>query len=125
MRLGWLVIVVGATVTAPFAAAQEYDDPAVSVCELLVRPEFEIEKNIYRRVAASVVDQKVVLDIEWAVAGAKPNPAHVECAYRESQDGWVLDLEISGLSARPGYRSISVSGLYPIRPDETALQRSE
>lgn len=123
MKVCVLVGVVAALSAIP-SYAQEYDDPAVTVCELLIRPEYEIEKNIYRRVSGSVNGSKAILDFEWGVAGARPKAMHVECPFRFENEKWVLDFptaEQSKLSETPGYRSISASGIYPIPTAGTAL----
>jgi len=112
-------------VATAWASAQQFDDPAVTVCELLMQPEYEIEKNVYRRLSASVAGQGAAIDAEWGVPGARPHSVHYECKYRMSDGEWALDVPLASeaeLTGRPGYRAILASGLYPIPETETALR---
>lgn len=105
--------------TPAVAGAQEFDDPAVTVCELLIRPQFEIERNVYKRLSASVEGSRAALDFEWGVADAKPKTEHVECPFRLDAEGFVLDISNDVLA--PAASAIVASGLSPIPQDKTAL----
>jgi hypothetical protein len=118
-----ILIMVGAVLMTLNVGAQDFDDPSVTVCELLIRSQFEIEQNAYRRLAADVIGARAVLDFEWGVPGAKPKAEHVECPFRLEDGNYVLDLPPDEESKILGeIPSISASGLYPIPKTMTSLQ---
>lgn len=106
----------------PAVWAEDFEDPAITVCELLIRPHFEVEMNAYKRLSASMEGSRAMLDFEWGVPGAKPRQEHVECPYRKEDGRFVLDIPAGQEDfLLPSSAAIAASGLYPIDASETDL----
>ena len=107
--------------TAPaWASAQEFDDPAVVVCELVARANYEIAPIKVTRTSATVDGLNVQISFDRQILNSEPITQDLTCPFKLSGGKYMLDADPTVL--RSVDAALAISGFYPINPSDTALR---
>lgn len=115
------LLIIGLAMTAP-AWAQEYDDPAIVVCELLVRANYEIDPIRVEKTGASIDGSKVEITFDSRVLDSAPAPHSATCPFVLMDDRWELDTGGHPETLASISDALAIIGFYPIPESATALR---
>lgn len=134
--LRWITMAIGLACGVSPAAAQEYDDPAVAVCEWELKNTKIPPEAEYRRESASIDGSTVIITYSTSVLKTRPIEADYACEFEEGEGGFIfayspppdISKECAGPLARHDHTLFLQSTGTPVDPElyrETKAEADE